>query len=315
MRAMGTAMAWLAMVSSGFLSAATEAQDPGRQSMPSGAPATGIDTGVYWCPMHPDVRRDRAGTCPRCAMALVAVRADDTGAGVLDVDVTPRAFASGQPVKIAIVARSARGERVRDFEVVHERPFHLFIVSDDLEVFAHEHPVPDGDGRLLLDWVFPRPGLYRLVADFVPAGAAPQLLRRVVATSDKAGPMDGSVTAPAADLGAKTTGPTTVALDASGVTAGQPSHLGLTFTDAGTGLPAKDLEPWLGAAAHVVVARPGLTDVMHLHPNDRTDGSVTFDVLFPVAGVYRLWAQFQRGGVVRTVSFTLAVGGGPSLRH
>ena len=174
-------------------------------------------------------------------------------------------------------------------------------------MFAHEHPVPDGDGRLLLDWVFPRPGLYRLVADFVPAGAAPQLLRRVVATSDTAGAMDAGVSAPAADLGAKIAGPTTVALDAT-------ASPRASRRASGSGSPTrqraavKDLEPWLGAAAHVVVARPGLTDVMHLHPNDRNDGSVAFDALFPVAGVYRLWAQFQRGGVVQTVSFTLAVG-------
>ena len=306
-RSTWVAMAIIVVAGADVPSADGHARHASQISMPGGQPATGIETGIYWCPMHPDVRRDRAGVCPRCSMTLVAVRADDTGAGTLDVDIVPRAFKSGQAVRIAIVARSPRDERIGAFEVIHERPFHLFIVSDDLEVFAHEHPVPDCDGTLSLDWTFPRPGFYRLVADFVPAGAAPQLLGRVVATSDTTRSIDAGIPAPAVDLAAKVAGSTTVAFDATGATAGQPSRLVLRFTDTTTGLPVKDLEPWLGAAAHVVVARPGLTDVSHLHPADQNDGLVALDALFPVAGVYRLWAQFQRGGIVQTVSFTLRV--------
>ena len=32
-----------------------------------GAPVTGT---VYTCPMHPEVRQERPGACPRCGMAL-----------------------------------------------------------------------------------------------------------------------------------------------------------------------------------------------------------------------------------------------------
>jgi len=34
---------------------------------------------------------------------------------------------------------------------------------------------------------------------------------------------------------------------------------------------------------------------------------VVFQVLFPQAGMYRLWAQFQRGGRLATVPFTVRI--------
>ncbi|MDQ3010685.1 MAG: heavy metal translocating P-type ATPase [Acidobacteriota bacterium] len=37
---------------------------------PSNAPATTVATGDYICPMHPEVRQDRPGSCPTCGMAL-----------------------------------------------------------------------------------------------------------------------------------------------------------------------------------------------------------------------------------------------------
>jgi len=31
----------------------------------------GTERRVYTCPMHPEVRQDRPGTCPKCGMKLV----------------------------------------------------------------------------------------------------------------------------------------------------------------------------------------------------------------------------------------------------
>ena len=31
----------------------------------------------YICPMHPDVRRDKPGSCPKCGMDLVEVGGSD----------------------------------------------------------------------------------------------------------------------------------------------------------------------------------------------------------------------------------------------
>jgi hypothetical protein len=34
---------------------------------------------------------------------------------------------------------------------------------------------------------------------------------------------------------------------------------------------------------------------------------VTFDAVFPRAGRYKLWVQFQRGGIVETAAFVIDV--------
>jgi hypothetical protein len=44
-------------------------------------------------------------------------------------------------VRVPLVVRDPRWRKpVRDFALVHERVFHLFVVGRDLEYFAHVHP-------------------------------------------------------------------------------------------------------------------------------------------------------------------------------
>src|SRR5262249_17416936 len=47
--------------------------DPGRYTGAAASPAPPAPAGpgvVYTCPMHPEVRRDHPGACPKCGMAL-----------------------------------------------------------------------------------------------------------------------------------------------------------------------------------------------------------------------------------------------------
>ena len=68
-------------------------------------------------------------------------------------------------------------DRVR---ACHEKLFHLFWVSHDLEVFRHEHPTLGDDGIFRIEAVFDRPGAYRLMGDFYPAGGTPQMIPMTV---------------------------------------------------------------------------------------------------------------------------------------
>src|SRR3546814_13511803 len=43
----------------------TGAQDTGPDAVEEAAPGT-----IYTCPMHPEIRQDHPGSCPKCGMAL-----------------------------------------------------------------------------------------------------------------------------------------------------------------------------------------------------------------------------------------------------
>src|SRR5262245_63430427 len=56
----------------------------------------------------------------------------------------------------------------------------MFVVSQDLEVFVHNHPTLSSDGLFHYDYVFPKAGMYRVLGDFYPDGATPQLIAKAV---------------------------------------------------------------------------------------------------------------------------------------
>ena len=70
-----------------------------------------------------------------------------------------------------------KDDPVEKFTVVHEKLFHAFIVSRDLQFFVHDHPIWD-NGAFHYDIAFPKPGMYRVLGDFYPEAAAPQLRHR-----------------------------------------------------------------------------------------------------------------------------------------
>ncbi len=102
--------------------------------------------------------------------------------------------------------------------------------------------------------------------------------------------------------------------------AGHRSDLHFSFTDAGTGRPVDDLQPYLAAAGHVVVMRADGTTFAHEHaevtddrgrpvfalPGQTFGPELDVHAEFPTAGTYRVWAQFRLAdGDVITVPFTV----------
>ena len=72
--------------------------------------------------------------------------------------------------------------------------------------------------------------------------------------------------------------------------------------------PADGLEQYLGAWGHMLAASEDLVDMIHTHPFIAAGGpQVQFNLIFPRPGIYRLWVQFQRKGVVNTVAFNVPV--------
>jgi hypothetical protein len=194
-----------------------------------------------------------------------------------------------------------RTGRVTDFELMHERLFHLFVVSQDLGFFLHDHPQLDRSGEFRFDAVFPKPGMYRLLSDFYPRGGTPQLVASTVIVPGA--PLTAG-TRLAPDLSAKSAANLEVSLrlDPAEPLAGMKTMLFFTLQ------PAAGLEQYLGAWGHMLAASGDLIDMIHTHPFLTTGGpQVQFNLIFPRPGVHRVWAQFQRLGIVNTGHFDIPV--------
>ncbi|MEU8663598.1 hypothetical protein AB0C31_43940, partial [Actinoplanes philippinensis] len=73
------------------------------------------------------------------------------------------------------------------------------------------------------------------------------------------------------------------------------------------GAPAT-LEPYLGAAGHLVSFREGDVAYQHTHAEpDSPAGAAVFAFTPPGPGRYRLFAEFQVAGRVHVAAFTVAV--------
>jgi hypothetical protein len=270
------------------------------QTVPSSLPPGIAPPLDYVCPMHKDVRSATPGKCPRCGMTLVPGLPDFVEYP-LDLSLTPRAPKPGDPVDLAFKIRDPKtGAPLTRFETVHERLFHMFLVSQDLEFFLHDHPALSPDGTFRYPARLPKPGMYRILADYYPSGGTPQLTAKTIF-------VPGGVLRPAQvkpDLAPKHTGN----LDVELVTNPPEPVSGLKTMLFFRVNPADGLEQYLGAWGHMLAASDDLIDLIHTHPFLADGGpQIQFNVIFPRARTYRIWVQFQRRGVVNTAVFTVPV--------
>jgi hypothetical protein len=257
--------------------------------------------------MDPDVRSHQAGNCRRCGMALVSGIADPAEFH-LNLSVYPQVPVPLRPAVLQYLIRDPWKDRpVSSFNVVHERLFHTFVVSEDLEFFEHGHPQLVADGVFQYPIVLPKAGMFRVLGDYYPAGAMPQLTTDTIVVPGQ------SVSAPVQlerDYSPKRA--TNIAVSFATVP-DQPvatvrTQLRLTI-DAEHGL-----QRYLGAWAHMLAASQDLIDMMHEHPLLADGGpQMEFEIVFPREGAYRIWLQFQSDGVVNTVHFDVPVGPAPPL--
>jgi YHS domain-containing protein/plastocyanin len=229
---------------------------------------------------------------------------------------------AGQPATLVFAIREqGKSAVVNKFQLVHEKYFHLIMVSDDLSWFAHEHPQMAPDGRFYLKWTFPRVGRYWLYSDFTPAEGSNTVVRSEVRVGGgTAKPMprmapDKSLTknVDGYDFSVKVSPP---------LQAGRQSLL--TYSISKDGQPVSDLQPYLAAMGHMMAIHLNGRDVVHTHavnpgadpqtglevtPKMATEAGpqITYKLQLPSGGVYRIWAQFEHNGRVLTVPFTFDV--------
>lgn len=263
---------------------------------------------LFWCAMHPDVRSSSAGTCPICRMALVPIPPPQAGEYHMDVDVLPsRAGSGASGLRVTLGDLSRRRPSLL---TVHDKRLHLFVIGEDLTYFQHVHPTQLADGRF--EWTQAIPaGEYMVVADFMPAGGTPQMLQRAVVTRGyNWTPNAASAAAALRPSSVASTGGVRAALVLPALVVGQTATVRVSLTNEVTGRPVADLEPYLSAPGHALMASADLTHVVHVHPDEQeTFGpTLSFQILPAVDGPYKLWVQVQRRGRVMTFPFVVAVG-------
>lgn len=201
-------------------------------------------------------------------------------------------------------------------ERVHERLVHVFVVSEGLAEFAHIHPEAVAPGVFRVRHRFARGGHYRLFVDYTPAGGVQRFARfDWNVTGEGAAPEESEQSLQVAFERPR-----------GGVVAGRDVEFRFALRDAATKLAPVDLEPYLGAWAHIVILSEDASEILHVHPNesagaptggdpwqhshgtvDVAPSEVTTMAGFRKAGRYRMWVQVQRAGRVITTPFWLTV--------
>jgi hypothetical protein len=266
------------------------------------APALWPQQDTVWsCPMDHDIRSLTPGKCQRCGMQLVE-GLPELVEYHMDLTTTPQLLKAGQPTSLTFSIHDPRnGRPVTSFEIVHEKFFHMFVISEDLEFFLHNHPVYTVDGEFRYDnLTLPKPGMYRVLGDFYPTAATPQLIPKTIYVPGKP-PAPVTLTR---DYSAKTDKNMTVELatEPPQAIAGMKTQLHFRIK------PADGFEKYLGAWGHMLAASQDLIDLTHTHPFIADGGpELQFNLYFPRPTMYRVWVQFQRNGVVNTAHFDIPV--------
>lgn len=237
----------------------------------------------------------------------------------------PSVAKANKPVELIVTVRDSDGSVLRDFVLSHERLMHFLLVSNDLQNFDHLHPKQNRDGSFSVTHTFQYGGNYWLYADFVPSHEIGPSIERfdlwvkgdkssdqeLKSETNKTGKADGLVVSLKHDM---------------------PLHpkkemqLSMLVTEEQTGKPVKDLQPYLGALAHIVIISQDGSEFLHTHPiehamadhghqshskhtasHQETDYQIGALTQFPNSGIYKMWVQLQRSNKVITVPFVLNV--------
>ncbi|GGJ82875.1 hypothetical protein GCM10010123_10640 [Pilimelia anulata] len=200
-----------------------------------------------------------------------------------------------------------------EFETVHTKSLHLFVIRDDLSQYQHLHPTLSG-GVWRVPVTIRDGGQYRLYAEFVPKGRTGVPLPDPTVTGLPFAIYGPTTPDPVpAPVDAQTSGEVTVTRTdgIANLIVGQQRALQFRLT--ANGAPAQ-LQKYLGADAHLAVFEVRTGRLMHMHPlpanangDPPTDGVVSFHPLFGERGDQRLFLQFQVAGKVHQVAFTLMV--------
>jgi hypothetical protein len=289
---------------------------------PSHAQHTHTAQTKYTCPMHPEVVADKPGNCSKCGMQLVKMDTKEVESTYgINYTVSPKPVQPGMEEDLSF-AINMGGIGVSKFKTVHTKPMHLVIVNRSLTYFAHVHPVQNREGVFHLKYAFPSSDSYLIFPDVTPVGATHNTVFHL---EQGVGESNGVV--------ATLTPSSTFAQDGyeynlnllpAGGSLGSSTTLAIDVKKDGKRVTK--FGKYLGALGHMVIISQDGKDFLHAHPHEgkkshelmdmpgmdaaameSKPGTVNFLTSFAHAGLYKVWAQFNIGGKIRTTEFVIAI--------
>jgi hypothetical protein len=287
---------------------------------------------------------------PAAPAAAAEDHASHDHSGPVTITATPAGtYQVGQPVTMTLRLTDQNGQPIvaEDLAVKHEHRLHVMVVDTGLEDYTHAHPTANADGTFTLSFTPRLDRPYRLWADFALNDHHEEAPAEADHGHDnghdhghdhaegghghgddhhESGMTYASVDLPVGAGAAPSIAATqTLSAEADGLRfqlslesalrAGQATRVRLAVVDA-SGRPYTQLEPLMGAFAHVVGFNPGATKMMHVQPDgaeptsaDARGGPTLAFTLEPeAAGPQRLFVQVKANGREVMVPFTLVVG-------
>lgn len=240
------------------------------------------------------------------------------------------AATSGPTIKLSVNKLEAKGdkklvqiklERIKDdkavshenLKEVHTQKVHLLIIDDSLEDYSHIHPKALKEpGLYEFEWDAKKQANYRVWADLHPLDTDTQeyVIADLVTEKEVKSEINRTIV-----LESTMDGYTfKLSFDSESLVIGNPALGKITITDK-DGNPVKDLEPVMGAFAHIVGFFDDNQTVVHIHPmgeepskpTDRGGPELQFHIVAEKAGFIKLFAQVSIKGKELFVPFGIVV--------
>lgn len=191
----------------------------------------------------------------------------------------------------------------QDLNVAHEKKLHLIIYDPSLQEFQHIHPEFDGT-MWVADTQFSVDGKYWIWAQGELASDGEEF-----SSANKLEITGGTSAWPTppvlGDQRTGSSGTSTIELSKTKLIAGKMVMLDITMTRTDGTTP--QLEPYLGAFAHIITTPADGDALIHVHPVGTGPSQGMIHTTFPTAGQYRLWIQFIDNGSLKTIPLSVEV--------
>jgi hypothetical protein len=197
---------------------------------------------------------------------------------------------------IVITLKNLNGDLISDLEVNHEKLMHLIVVSTDLNVYKHLHPVSNQPGIFKVEHGL-EDGDYKLFVDIKPKDFSYEVqpIELMIGSSGE-GHDHGALSLDKELM--KQVDDHKVTLQPTSLKANE--EIQLKFD-----LHGESPEQYLGALGHVVILDEKAQNYIHVHPLEGEEP--VFQTKFMKPGIYKIWSEFQFDGEVFVFPYVVEI--------